>query len=71
MSNINDAELALDELKDICARLGWDVLIDLDSESIFGIIVGTGDFIQSVIDGQEDLSEHTYVSTEESGEILH
>lgn len=69
---MNEKEKILMELAEICKRLGWDIVIDMSSDTCFGMIIGSDEYCQAIVQGDEDFSTYEQLSnTPDDSGVLH
>ncbi len=62
---LNETEQLLDELKDVCMRLGWSLAIDMTGENIDGMVIGNLKYMKSVTEGTENFEEYDFYTPDE------
>lgn len=60
--DLNETEVLLEQLKDICTRLGWSLAIDMSGDTVDGMIIGQDEYMDSVFSGDEDYEDYDYYS---------
>lgn len=64
MEELTEVEKALDELKDLCYRIGWKMAIDIEKDGIHGVILGGEDYIDNIVSGEEEYDGYAVFSPE-------
>ena len=60
--DVNQSEEMLMKLREICLMLGWDMALNEGDDKIIGMIIGKEEFLENVINENEDYSEYVIYS---------
>lgn len=64
-------EFSLEKLKEVCKELGWIVSFNEQDEYVNGMIIGTENFVDMVLEGNEDFQEYVVMSPDEETNQMH
>lgn len=65
---LNASEEVLMKLKEICQALGWDMALNDADNKVTGMIIGKMDYIEKLINEDEDFYEYIIYSPSEPNE---
>lgn len=70
-SNIERDEKFMEELKLLCSEYGWDILVDVSGVSVPGLVLGTPEYLVTVMEEEIDYSNYDVIECNSEPEVVH
>lgn len=58
MKTEEEIEQLIDQLKSVCSELGWLMSFNETSDAVYGMVIGTEEYIENLLQGGEDFNTY-------------